>query len=629
MGKSDYFNDFQAYNDNRIIDERKIIDKIIPNNITIKSKNDSQKELINSIKNNEITICSGQAGSGKTYISVGYALNLIRKTSSKYRKIYLIKSVIPLKGEEIGFLKGDYMEKIEPYMQSYYLNLEKFISKASLNNLLNEEIIKPFPVAFLRGTSIDDAIIIVDECVGGDSKVIIKFNKNLNKRYISMKMLYKHFLKNESIYVLSYNENTKIKEYKKINSIRITNNKETFKLLFSSSKPIIATNNHPFAIYNNGKIEYKKLKDLNIGDRLIKRKNAMGNHSILNENNYDILLGFVLGDAGFTKNKQNDKNIYRLNKNHSLKQSEYCKFCADLYNTKTNNNYRSGFTGEIQSSFRTKSFYLDKKFVNSFYNGKKKITSDIEKYITERSLALWYMDDGSIYKYNNDESNISFHSEGFTKEENQILVNILQNKFNIESKVFNYKKEKTNENGEKYKTNYYCIRIGKNGSNILQNLIKEYVHPSMYYKLQNKYQNHFNLKHYYTYENDYENTTLEIKDIIYNGVERVYNMEVEDNNNYYVNNILTHNCQNLSMSNMETIMSRLSNSSKMIILGDTNQIDLKNKNESSLSKLIKLFKNKINGINVVEMNDADDNVRNPLIKHIDKVFREYFKTNKL
>lgn len=155
--------EFSSIFENQIKKERKIIESLIPNNISIKSKNESQKKLINSIKNNEITICSGQAGSGKTYIAVGCALKIIRKISSDFRKIYLIKSVIPLRGEEIGFLKGDYMEKIEPYMQSFYLNIEKFINKNILKRLINEEIIKPFPVAFLRGTSIDNAILIIDE----------------------------------------------------------------------------------------------------------------------------------------------------------------------------------------------------------------------------------------------------------------------------------------------------------------------------------------------------------------------------------------------------------------------------------------------------------------------------------
>lgn len=158
-------NDFTDFVENQSRNERKIIEAHIPTNLTEKlvAKNESQKQLIKSIKNNDITICSGQAGSGKTYLSVGYALNLIRKSSTNYKKIYFVKSVIPLRGEEIGFLKGDYMEKIEPYMQSFYMNLEKFISKQSINVLLGEEIIKPFPVAFMRGVTIDDSIVIVDE----------------------------------------------------------------------------------------------------------------------------------------------------------------------------------------------------------------------------------------------------------------------------------------------------------------------------------------------------------------------------------------------------------------------------------------------------------------------------------
>lgn len=120
--KKDEFNEIDATKENEFRESKKIIERTISNNLKLKSKNESQKNLINSIKNNEITICSGQAGSGKTYITLGHALKSIRKLESNYRRIYLIKSVLPLKGEEIGFLKGDYLDKIFPHMQSYYLN---------------------------------------------------------------------------------------------------------------------------------------------------------------------------------------------------------------------------------------------------------------------------------------------------------------------------------------------------------------------------------------------------------------------------------------------------------------------------------------------------------------------------
>lgn len=139
------------------------IEKNIPRDIRLEAKNDSQIQLINSIKNNEITICAGSAGSGKTYVAVSQALTMLRKQSSPYKKIYLVKSVKTLKDEELGFLKGDLMEKISPFMWSFYINIQKIISEESLKVLLERNIIVPFPIAYMRGVTIDDSIVIVDE----------------------------------------------------------------------------------------------------------------------------------------------------------------------------------------------------------------------------------------------------------------------------------------------------------------------------------------------------------------------------------------------------------------------------------------------------------------------------------
>lgn len=146
-----------------VLDVKAEIVKNIPNNIRITAKNESQMNLINSIKNNQITICSGDAGSGKTYVAIGEALSLFRKANSSYKKIYLVKSVTQLEGEEMGFLKGDIKDKFEPYMSSYYLNIEKLIPESALRNLINKEIIKPAPIAYVRGVTIDDSIVIIDE----------------------------------------------------------------------------------------------------------------------------------------------------------------------------------------------------------------------------------------------------------------------------------------------------------------------------------------------------------------------------------------------------------------------------------------------------------------------------------
>jgi phosphate starvation-inducible PhoH-like protein len=98
-----------------------------------------------------------------TFVAIAYALSLLRKPSNRFKKIYLVKSVTTLKGEELGFLKGDLKEKIDPFMWSFYINMEKLILESSMKTLLDKEIIRPFPLAYMRGASLDDCIIIADE----------------------------------------------------------------------------------------------------------------------------------------------------------------------------------------------------------------------------------------------------------------------------------------------------------------------------------------------------------------------------------------------------------------------------------------------------------------------------------
>lgn len=170
MGKNRRFNEDKELDDiltvNSDAEIRSIkneLNKILPKEIKVKAKNPNQIKLINSIRNNQITICAGPPGTGKTFVSVAYALSLLRKMSNRFKRIYLIKSVTTLKGEEIGFLKGDLREKIEPFMWSFFINMEKLITNQSIKTLLDSEIIRPFPLAYMRGASLDDCIIIADE----------------------------------------------------------------------------------------------------------------------------------------------------------------------------------------------------------------------------------------------------------------------------------------------------------------------------------------------------------------------------------------------------------------------------------------------------------------------------------
>ena len=154
--------------------------------VNIKCKNENQKLVVESIKNNEITIVSGLPGTGKTYLACAEALKLI-KTKPKYKKILLVKSVIQLPGEELGFLPGDLKDKLDPYMISFIDNFEKIIGESLTNKLRELGLIQIQPLAFVRGRSIDNTIIVVDEAqnisiqnmrtlmtrIGDNSKMVI------------------------------------------------------------------------------------------------------------------------------------------------------------------------------------------------------------------------------------------------------------------------------------------------------------------------------------------------------------------------------------------------------------------------------------------------------------------------
>ena len=130
--------------------------------ITVKCKTENQKILVNAIKGKEIIICSGPAGSGKTFLACAEALRLIKR-NSKFKKIVIVKSVTTLKNEEIGFLKGNLREKMEPFMFSFVHNFEKIVGQSITSRLRELKTIEEMPIAYMRGINLDRSIIIIDE----------------------------------------------------------------------------------------------------------------------------------------------------------------------------------------------------------------------------------------------------------------------------------------------------------------------------------------------------------------------------------------------------------------------------------------------------------------------------------
>ena len=131
--------------------------------IDIKHKNETQKQLTQSIKSNDVTICIGPAGTGKTYLTIAEALLLLNTNPDKYENIKLLKSVTQLKGEDIGFLPGEVDEKLKYNMMSFIGAFNHLIGEAKTNKMMEEGLIKFELFGSIRGLSYKNSIIIVDE----------------------------------------------------------------------------------------------------------------------------------------------------------------------------------------------------------------------------------------------------------------------------------------------------------------------------------------------------------------------------------------------------------------------------------------------------------------------------------
>jgi phosphate starvation-inducible PhoH-like protein len=137
-------------------------------NATIKRKqkskflSDNQKDYYDILINNQITICSGPAGVGKSYISMKAAVDLLMDPSNHYEKLIIVRPAVEAE-EKLGSLPGNLEEKLDPYIfPSYYL-LNKIIGKEAREKLKDAEVIEVFALAYMRGMNIDNSILIFEE----------------------------------------------------------------------------------------------------------------------------------------------------------------------------------------------------------------------------------------------------------------------------------------------------------------------------------------------------------------------------------------------------------------------------------------------------------------------------------
>ena len=126
----------------------------------IKARTPNQQQLIEAYNKNDMIFAVGPAGTGKTYLSIALAVKALKDKTAK--KIILSRPAVEA-GEKLGFLPGDMKEKIDPYLQPLYDALEDMLPQVKLQDMMEKHIIQIAPLAFMRGRTLSDAVVILDE----------------------------------------------------------------------------------------------------------------------------------------------------------------------------------------------------------------------------------------------------------------------------------------------------------------------------------------------------------------------------------------------------------------------------------------------------------------------------------
>ena len=126
----------------------------------IKARSENQQRLIEAFQQNDMVFAVGPAGTGKTYLSIALAVKALKEKTAK--KIILSRPAVEA-GEKLGFLPGDMKDKIDPYLQPLYDALEDMLPQVKLQDMMEKHVIQIAPLAFMRGRTLSDAVVILDE----------------------------------------------------------------------------------------------------------------------------------------------------------------------------------------------------------------------------------------------------------------------------------------------------------------------------------------------------------------------------------------------------------------------------------------------------------------------------------
>jgi len=153
--------------------------RVKPEHIQHVKLRQSQERYSRTIESNDVTFCHGPAGTSKTFTACYTALKMLAER--KIQQVVLCKP-IQESGEKLGFLPGGIEEKMDPYMQSYISNLKKIVGEEITERLIEREIIVFKPLAYMRGDTFDNSLMILDEAQNSTFKQLMLFITRMGKK---------------------------------------------------------------------------------------------------------------------------------------------------------------------------------------------------------------------------------------------------------------------------------------------------------------------------------------------------------------------------------------------------------------------------------------------------------------
>lgn len=625
-----------------ILESTTIKDKVLEKvKVNIKCKSENQKKLVKSIQEKDITICSGPAGTGKTIISCAEALSILKR-DPKIKKIVLVKSITTLKEEEMGFLKGP---------QPYY-----------------EKVLTPNGWKTMEEIKIGDLVIGQN---GKPTKVINVYEKGEKEvyrltmddnRYTDCCLDHIWRIKTSKLDFFDVTTDFIIKNIKNENFFLPSINPVEYN---SEKLPI-----HPYllgVLIGDGCLTASHVRFCGIDNEIVEKIRNIAKEYDLEVNSNNITHTLTTKRIGTQKGS---KEIKVTNLKTGEEFIGFLKDVKDKFKMKDStihgrcnkgiilNDLKFEFTGKIsKSNNKLKEILIDigimglrsyEKYIPKIFK-----TSSIEERI---ELLRGLLDtDGSIKK--NGEICYTTSSEVLAEDIKEIVLSL-----GGSARIYNHPPQKKEQ-----KT--------KNGVIIQRKLIK-----TVYIKFLNDEFNPFFLKRKSERFKPLKPTFLKIKSVEkLNFMEKMKCISVDNENSLYITKdfIVTHNtisdklepvmysfsgnfekilgdelfnimksegfieerpiayvrgvtidssiviideCQNISIENLRTLLTRIGENSKYVLLGDEKQIDLKDKNKSSLKIAMEKFEDK-EGFGVVKLG-SEDVVRHRLINTIEQVFDE-------